>query len=166
MLPSIASTVKPRRSMFAPVWVVRYVHMSIVDISPSLLNRSRVSLACFSPRHSWGNAARGKIPQNAGKWVGFLPADGRGARSFANRARRGLREQRHAFLEAGGPIVVGRELAAYVATVDRLAEDGRLPECERLEPAERLDVAPAAARISLDQLGPGRKAFRCGHRRR
>ncbi len=42
------------------------------------------------------------------------------------------------------------------------AEDGRFPECERLEPRERLDVTVASARVSLDELAARRKAVaRC-----
>ena len=56
-------------------------------------------------------------------------------------------------LEEGGAGVLGPELAADVAAVDRLAEDGRLPECERLEPGERLDIAAALLDVAVDELG-------------
>src|SRR2546430_16896367 len=62
--------------------------------------------------------------------------------------------------------VVRRQLAAYVATVDRLAEDGRFPERQCLEPRERLDVAAASARISLDELRARREAVQRGDGRR
>ena len=55
---------------------------------------------------------------------------------------RGLREVRDALLEARRTRVLGPELPADEPAVDRLAEHGRLPERERLEPrtaARRLD---------------------------
>ena len=75
-------------------------------------------------------------------------------------------EVRHAPLEARSALVLGAELAPHVAAVDRLAEDGRLPERERLEPAKRLDVAAAARDVALDELLPRREAGQGGHRRR
>ena len=69
-------------------------------------------------------------------------------------------EERHAFLEARSALVLGAELPAQEPSVDRLAEDRRLPERERLEPAERLDVAAASGHVALDQLRPRREALR------
>ena len=61
----------------------------------------------------------------------------------------------HALLEAGRVRVLGGELAADEPAVDRLAEDGRLPERERLEPGERLDLAAALLDVALDELPRG-----------
>jgi hypothetical protein len=65
-----------------------------------------------------------------------------------------LGEQRDALGESLRTGIVGGQLATDIAPVDRLAEDGGLPERERLEPRERLDVAPARAYVSLDELCP------------
>ena len=61
-------------------------------------------------------------------------------------------------LEERGARVLGAELAPREATVDRLAEHRGLPEGERLEPGERLDVPAGALAVALDQLVPRREA--------
>jgi hypothetical protein len=86
-----------------------------------------------------------------------LPAAARGAagsgrdRALAALERRcgGIGEERHALLEPCGARVLGAELAAEIATVDRLAEDRRLPERECLEPAERLAAWRESGATSL-----------------
>src|SRR5581483_12255202 len=74
-------------------------------------------------------------------------------------------EQRHRMLEHGRARVLGAELAADEAAVDRLAEDGGLPQRERLEPAERLDLASAPLAVPGDELGARREARLRRHRR-
>src|ERR687892_3941 len=49
--------------------------------------------------------------------------------------------------EASGALVLAPELPAHVPAVDRLAEDGRLPESEPLEPWQRIDVASAPRHV-------------------
>ncbi len=74
-------------------------------------------------------------------------AGGGGRRGYGVRhpesASSALSASRGRLLEDRGAGVLGAQLATDVAAVDRLAEDGRLPERERLEPGERLDVAAA-----------------------
>ena len=79
------------------------------------------------------------------------------------RRRRGRGEVRHALLEARGARVLGAELAADEAAVDRLAEHRSLPERERLEPGKRLDVATATSCVPLDEVGARGKARERGH---
>src|SRR5215210_7996116 len=79
---------------------------------------------------------------------------------------RGLREIRNGELHARGAVVLAAELAADVAAVDRLAEDRRLPERERLEPVQGLDVAAAALDVALSQLRLRREAGLGCHGRR
>ena len=67
--------------------------------------------------------------------------------------RRGLGEQWHTLLEPPRTMVVLRQLSAHVASVDRLAEHGGLPQRETLEPRQRLDFAAAAFGLARDQLG-------------
>src|SRR4029077_16810213 len=74
----------------------------------------------------------------------------------------GLRHQRHRLLVGSRARVLGAELAPHVAAVDRLAEDGGLPERERLEPAERPDVPAAPYDIAPDELRFGREALERG----
>src|SRR5688500_10248757 len=64
-----------------------------------------------------------------------------------------LREERHAVLEPSGALVLGSQLAAQVAAVDRLAEDRCLPERKPFEPGERLHVAAASGDVAVDELG-------------
>jgi len=56
--------------------------------------------------------------------------------------------------------VLGAELSADEAAVDRLAEHRRLPQRERLEPAERLDVAPSVPAIVTDDVESGRNMLK------
>src|SRR6188768_2604398 len=68
-------------------------------------------------------------------------------------------------LERRGPPVLRAELAPCEAAVDCLAEDGRLPERERLEPAERPDPAPDSFLVARDELRLRRKALERRDRR-
>ena len=61
----------------------------------------------------------------------------------------GVGEIRDAELEARGPFVLRRELAADITSVDRFAEHRRLPQRERLEPRELARVAPASLPVAL-----------------
>ena len=57
------------------------------------------------------------------------------------------------------PLVAGREFAADVSSVDRLAEHSRFPERERLEPRQgRFGLAATALGVARDQFAPCRKA--------
>src|SRR4051812_36845694 len=69
---------------------------------------------------------------------------------------RDLEQPRHAVAQPARPRVVA--LALEVAPVDRLAEDRRLPQGERLVPGEVRDVALRVLRVALSQLVAGREA--------
>ena len=86
--------------------------------------------------------------------------------SSVARRRARFREQRNRDLEDRGARVFRAELAADEASVDRFAEDRRLPERERLEPRERPDVAAAALDVALDELGARRESGLGRDRRR
>ena len=91
------------------------------------------------------------------------PNGSRGSDPFGVRPqhhRRRLGHQRHGRLERGCARVLGAELAAREPAVDRLAEDRCLPERERLEPAERPDLAAAPLDVALDELRLRREARR------
>src|SRR3954469_5020939 len=68
-----------------------------------------------------------------------------------------LEQPGHAVAQGAGPRVVA--LAAPVAAVDCLAEDGRLPQRERLVPAQARDVAARPLRVSSDELVARREAL-------
>src|SRR4051795_11997840 len=76
---------------------------------------------------------------------------------------RDVQQPRHAVAERARPWVVA--LAAQVAAVDRLAEDRRLPQRERLVPAQPRDVATGAVRVAGDELVAGREARPAGEGR-
>ena len=76
----------------------------------------------------------------------------------------GFREQRHGNLEDSGACVFRAQFAAHVAAVDRFAEDGCLPERERFEPCERLDLAAAPLGVALDELRARRETGLSRHR--
>src|SRR3954453_5423643 len=63
---------------------------------------------------------------------------------------RDLEQPRHAVAQRARPRVVA--LAAQVAPVDRLAEDRRLPQPERLVPPQARDVAARAVGVAGDEL--------------
>src|SRR5712691_4154750 len=77
-----------------------------------------------------------------------------------------LGEERDARLETAPAGAVRRQLAGQIPPVDRLAEDGRLPERERLEPRQRLDVTAASTRVTLDELATRGEAICRRDRRR
>ena len=98
-----------------------------------------------------GEAAAGRRGRRGGLGLRARPArsPAAGAGRAATRSRAG---PRLSSASAGttcskrlAPRVVGRQFAAHVSPVDRLAEHSRLPERERLEPRQRFDV-PAASR--------------------
>ena len=63
-----------------------------------------------------------------------------------------LGEVGHTLFEARRALVLGAELAPHEAAVDRLAEDGSLPEGEPFEPVKVLDAATAARDVAFDEL--------------
>src|SRR3954454_25248746 len=73
---------------------------------------------------------------------------------------RDVQQPRDAVAERARPWVVA--LAAQVAALDRLAEDRRLPQRERLVPAQPRDVATGALRVAGDQLVAGRETGPAG----
>ena len=82
------------------------------------------------------------------------------SRPTLERLPRRRRERGHALLEQRGARVLCTELAAHVAPVDRLAEDRRLPQRERLEPRERAELTAAALRVPRDELGRATESLR------
>src|SRR3954463_3614733 len=68
---------------------------------------------------------------------------------------RDVQQPGHPVAERARPRVVA--LAAQIAAVDRLAEDRRLPQRERLVPAQPRDVATGALRVAGDELVAGRE---------
>src|SRR5690348_3979575 len=87
-----------------------------------------------------------------------------GRRLDAGGCHRRLGEEWDAELVARGARIFSTQLAANVTPVDRLAEDGRLPEREGLEPAERLDVAAGLCDIAADELRSRRESGLGGDR--
>src|SRR5581483_7612157 len=78
---------------------------------------------------------------------------------------RRLGKQRDALLEPRRAGVLLRQLAANEPAVDRLAEHRGLPERERLEPLERLDVAAALDGGAVGGLTPRGEPRQRGDRR-